>query len=68
MVEEMIRHASDVFRAVQGKSWATLHLTSVSGAEPKPQNQAMRAKAVAVLRRSGGGSLLSLADGENLGE
>lgn len=68
MVKEIMRHASNVFGAVQGNSWATLHLTSISGAEPKPKNHAMRVKAVPVLRRTGGGSLLSLVDGEYLGE
>ena len=68
MVKEIIRHASHVFGTVQGNSWVTLHLTPVSGAEPKNKNHATGVKAVPVLRRTGGCRMLSLADGEYLGE
>lgn len=57
-----------MFGAARGNSWATLHFTSISGAEHRAQSRAASVKAVPVLRRTGGGSLLSLADGENLGE
>ena len=43
-------------------------MTPMPGAEPKTKNHATGVKAVHVLRRTGGGRMLSLANGEYLGE